>query len=205
MELHVFFSLMFVIYSGLVDAVASAVSISEFPTVSSAPLRHVRSKRCSCSSFLDKECVYFCHLDIIWINTPERTVSYGLGSPPRRKRSLQESVLDTLVDTRPRCKCSNMKDNKCLDLCQPKTDLRMPPPQEKLENFREISTGCAGKQCIHNLAANKRKIKRLKYRSHSSTLALTASAKLKTRLLLEKWRKGWSNRSKMWESLMAAS
>ncbi|KAK1173353.1 endothelin-1 [Acipenser oxyrinchus oxyrinchus] len=205
MELRVFFSLMFVMYSGLLDAVASAVSISELPTVSSAPLRHVRSKRCSCSSFLDKECVYFCHLDIIWINTPERTVSYGLGSPPRRKRSLQESGLDTLVATSPRCKCSNMKDKKCLDLCQPQTELRMPPPPEKLENIQEKSMDCAGKKCIYNLAANNRNIKRLKYRSHTSTLALIANDKLKTRLLLEKWRKGWSNRSKIWESLMAAS
>lgn len=32
---------------------------------------HVRHKRCSCATFLDKECVYFCHLDIIWVNTPE--------------------------------------------------------------------------------------------------------------------------------------
>ncbi|XP_041104516.1 endothelin-1-like [Polyodon spathula] len=205
MELRVFFSLIFVIYSGLLDTVASVVSISEFPTVSSAPLRRVRSKRCSCSSFLDKECVYFCHLDIIWINTPERTVSYGLGSPPRRKRSLQESVLGTLLDTRPRCKCSNMKDKKCLDLCQPETDLRTPPPQEKLENVQENNMDCTGKQCIYKLAANNRNIKRLKYRSHSSTLALIANSKLKTRLLLEKWSKGWSNRSKIWDSLMAAS
>ncbi|RXM99031.1 hypothetical protein EOD39_12251 [Acipenser ruthenus] len=46
---------------------------------------------------------------------------------------------------------------------------------------------------------------KLKYRSHTSTLALIANDKLKTRLLLEKWRKGWSNRSKIWKSLMAAS
>lgn len=31
---------------------------------------HLRPRRCSCSSWLDKECVYFCHLDIIWVNTP---------------------------------------------------------------------------------------------------------------------------------------
>lgn len=37
---------------------------------SSAPWRPHRSKRCSCSSLMDKECVYFCHLDIIWVNTP---------------------------------------------------------------------------------------------------------------------------------------
>lgn len=37
----------------------------------SAPWRPRRTKRCSCSSLMDKECVYFCHLDIIWVNTPE--------------------------------------------------------------------------------------------------------------------------------------
>lgn len=31
---------------------------------------HLRAKRCSCNSWLDKECIYFCHLDIIWVNTP---------------------------------------------------------------------------------------------------------------------------------------
>lgn len=36
-----------------------------------ASWRPRRSKRCSCSSLMDKECVYFCHLDIIWVNTPE--------------------------------------------------------------------------------------------------------------------------------------
>lgn len=30
----------------------------------------VRSKRCSCNNQLDSECHYFCHLDIIWVNTP---------------------------------------------------------------------------------------------------------------------------------------
>jgi len=30
-----------------------------------------RAKRCTCYSYKDKECVYYCHLDIIWINTPE--------------------------------------------------------------------------------------------------------------------------------------
>ncbi|KAF7209590.1 transcript variant X2 [Nothobranchius furzeri] len=30
-----------------------------------------RQKRCTCYSYTDKECVYYCHLDIIWINTPE--------------------------------------------------------------------------------------------------------------------------------------
>ncbi|XP_039353941.1 endothelin-3 isoform X1 [Mauremys reevesii] len=36
-----------------------------------APRR--RAKRCTCYTYKDKECVYYCHLDIIWINTPECT------------------------------------------------------------------------------------------------------------------------------------
>ncbi|CAK6972654.1 endothelin-3 [Scomber scombrus] len=39
-----------------------------------------RAKRCTCYSYKDKECVYYCHLDIIWINTPEHTVPYGMSS-----------------------------------------------------------------------------------------------------------------------------
>ncbi|NXD13387.1 EDN2 protein, partial [Nothocercus nigrocapillus] len=68
-----------------------------------------RTKRCSCNSWLDKECIYFCHLDIIWINTPGHTAPYGLGSPPRRrKRSLG------------RCECSHSRDSVCATFCQPK-------------------------------------------------------------------------------------
>ncbi|KAL7887895.1 hypothetical protein AOLI_G00028690 [Acnodon oligacanthus] len=29
-----------------------------------------REKRCSCENLKDKECVYFCHIGIVWINTP---------------------------------------------------------------------------------------------------------------------------------------
>ncbi|NXW46880.1 EDN2 protein, partial [Nyctiprogne leucopyga] len=70
---------------------------------------HLRTKRCSCNSWLDKECIYFCHLDIIWVNTPGHTAPYGLGSPPRRrKRSLH------------RCECSHSRDNICATFCQGK-------------------------------------------------------------------------------------
>lgn len=34
------------------------------------PIHH-RARRCTCFTYKDKECVYYCHLDIIWINTPE--------------------------------------------------------------------------------------------------------------------------------------
>uniref|UniRef100_A0AAY4BK20 Endothelin-like toxin domain-containing protein n=1 Tax=Denticeps clupeoides TaxID=299321 RepID=A0AAY4BK20_9TELE len=67
---------------------------------------HVRTKRCSCSNGLDEECYYFCHLDIIWVNTPGKTTPYGLGSPlSRRRRSAG------------RCACSSPEDRTCLGFC----------------------------------------------------------------------------------------
>ncbi|KAM6053277.1 endothelin-3 isoform 3-T4 [Theristicus caerulescens] len=30
-----------------------------------------RARRCTCYTYKDKECVYYCHLDVIWINTPD--------------------------------------------------------------------------------------------------------------------------------------
>ncbi|EHA99304.1 Endothelin-2 [Heterocephalus glaber] len=68
---------------------------------------HLRLRRCSCSSWLDKECIYFCHLDIIWVNTPGQTAPYGLGNPPRRRRrSLPK-----------RCECSSSRDPVCSTFC----------------------------------------------------------------------------------------
>ncbi|KAL2080565.1 hypothetical protein ACEWY4_024358 [Coilia grayii] len=66
----------------------------------------VRTKRCSCSNWLDKECIYFCHLDIIWVNTPSKTTPYGLGSPlSRRRRSTG------------RCECHSPNDHTCHSFC----------------------------------------------------------------------------------------
>ncbi|KFP69791.1 PREDICTED: endothelin-2-like, partial [Acanthisitta chloris] len=70
---------------------------------------HPRTKRCSCNSWLDKECIYFCHLDIIWVNTPGHTAPYGLGNPPRRRRR-----------SLGRCECSRSRDTFCATFCQPK-------------------------------------------------------------------------------------
>ncbi|XP_015504491.1 endothelin-2 isoform X1 [Parus major] len=66
-----------------------------------------RSKRCSCNSWLDKECIYFCHLDIIWVNTPGHTAPYGLGSPPRRRKR-----------SAGRCECRHSRDSFCATFCQ---------------------------------------------------------------------------------------
>ncbi|XP_014395026.1 PREDICTED: endothelin-2 isoform X4 [Myotis brandtii] len=68
---------------------------------------HLRPRRCSCSSWLDKECVYFCHLDIIWVNTPGQTVPYGLGNPPKRQRRSLPG----------RCECSSARDPACATFC----------------------------------------------------------------------------------------
>uniref|UniRef100_A0A4W3JXS3 Endothelin-3 n=1 Tax=Callorhinchus milii TaxID=7868 RepID=A0A4W3JXS3_CALMI len=40
-------------------------------TAIAAPSSRSRYKRCTCYSYKDKECVYYCHLDVIWINSPE--------------------------------------------------------------------------------------------------------------------------------------
>ncbi|XP_058251490.1 endothelin-2 [Hemibagrus wyckioides] len=69
------------------------------------PQRH-RTKRCSCINQVDSECYYFCHLDIIWVNTPGKTTVYGLGSPlARRRRSTG------------RCLCANPADQTCNAFC----------------------------------------------------------------------------------------
>ncbi|EPY82900.1 endothelin-1 precursor [Camelus ferus] len=71
------FALLFVAFHGATETAVLGAELStgaegggEKPSPST-PWRPRRSKRCSCSSLMDKECVYFCHLDIIWVNTPE--------------------------------------------------------------------------------------------------------------------------------------
>ncbi|XP_033959139.1 endothelin-2 isoform X1 [Pseudochaenichthys georgianus] len=71
------------------------------------PTQRVRTKRCSCSNRLDSECHYFCHLDIIWVNTPSKKTVYGLGSAlSRRRRSTG------------RCTCAGPDDQTCRNFCR---------------------------------------------------------------------------------------
>ncbi|XP_029515074.1 endothelin-2-like [Oncorhynchus nerka] len=124
MDLRIFFSVLSIVYSGIVQTVTSAPMVKETAVATPAtpvPVRHIRNKRCSCATFLDKECVYFCHLDIIWVNTPERVVSYGLGNASRKKRAIKDPEVS---QQDPRCKCVSEDDGTCIRFCQLENHLR---------------------------------------------------------------------------------
>ncbi|CAL8295305.1 unnamed protein product [Merluccius merluccius] len=79
---------------------------SQSPVQTPQP-HHVRTKRCSCNSWQDKECIYFCHLDIIWVNTPSKVLPYGLGSLLSRHRRSAS-----------RCECAEgQADAGCSSFC----------------------------------------------------------------------------------------
>ncbi|KAM4736131.1 endothelin-2 isoform 2-T2 [Anableps anableps] len=82
------------------------VKQSEPEAIDGVRTHPVRTKRCACSNQLDAECHYFCHLDIIWVNTPSKTTVYGLGGGLlRRKRSAG------------RCSCARLNDKTCTNFC----------------------------------------------------------------------------------------
>nr|XP_056703544.1 endothelin-2 [Euleptes europaea] len=91
--------------------------------------KHLRTKRCSCNNWMDKECIYFCHLDIIWINTPGHSTPYGLGNlQERQKRALG------------RCECAHSKDSICGTFCHkrpwdPRRGHRVPTNPGTLEKL----------------------------------------------------------------------
>ncbi|TNM87235.1 endothelin-3b [Takifugu rubripes] len=87
-----------------------------------------RSKRCTCYSYKDKECVYYCHLDIIWINTPERLVPYGMSSyrgPQRIRREVAKTTKDKEAESW-RCACARPADPECQRFCQSSSLQRAP-------------------------------------------------------------------------------
>uniref|UniRef100_A0A665TAP6 Endothelin-3 n=1 Tax=Echeneis naucrates TaxID=173247 RepID=A0A665TAP6_ECHNA len=96
-----------------------------------APESKSRPKRCTCYSYKDKECVYYCHLDIIWINTPERTVPYGMSSyrgPQRIRRSAVGQPKGQDGAKTERCVCiGHDNDPECRDFCLSRLQ-RVPGP-----------------------------------------------------------------------------
>ncbi|XP_039591252.1 endothelin-3-like [Polypterus senegalus] len=91
------------------------------------PKPHKRARRCTCYTYKDKECVYYCHLDIIWINTPERTVPYGLsayrGSRRGKRSSEHLSRTESMGSDSHRCHCTDIGDSGCRNFCH-KRDLK---------------------------------------------------------------------------------
>ncbi|XP_004712250.1 endothelin-1 [Echinops telfairi] len=153
----------------------------------SAPWRPHRSKRCSCSSLMDKECVYFCHLDIIWINTPQHIVPYGLGSPSRSKRSLKDVLATKATDPRKRCQCTSQRDKKCWKFCQAGKELRAQDTMEEVWHGHKKQKDCAelGEKCIQQQLVKRRKLRRLEAVSNSIKASFRI-AKLKAELRREK-------------------
>uniref|UniRef100_A0A3P9DLU4 Endothelin-1 n=1 Tax=Maylandia zebra TaxID=106582 RepID=A0A3P9DLU4_9CICH len=180
MDIYVWISVLSVMYSWISSTVLSAPAGDALTASTVKEGRHVRTKRCSCASFQDKECVYFCHLDIIWVNTPERVVSYGLGNAPRTRRALADSSAPRSV---PRCQCVRENDNTCLNFCRPENRLRCASHSQSI--FTDSDT---------------------KRRSHDKRAPPPAlRAALKTRLFLEKWRVRQHHRARAWEGESVAS
>ncbi|XP_060798145.1 endothelin-1 [Neoarius graeffei] len=177
MELRIIFPILSMLSSGIFHTAAPASSVST---------RHSRPKRCSCATFLDKECVYFCHLDIIWINTPERTVSYGLGNAPRKKRSAQEMSRATELL---RCECANSTDGTCMSFCHTRNTRRHKAVRDKVIP-KAGGHDCAERKCKSDLAAKTSEIKRGRERVVRATRPL--------QLLLGKWRMRSSLNTQDW-------
>ncbi|XP_051792742.1 endothelin-1 [Acanthochromis polyacanthus] len=92
---------------------ASSISVTgpaaeEGPLVQLTHTAHRREKRCSCENQKDKECIFFCHIGIVWVNTPSHVVPYGFGSV-RLRRELS------------RCRCTDPQDAECLSFCSVQT------------------------------------------------------------------------------------
>ncbi|XP_038551416.1 endothelin-1 [Micropterus salmoides] len=90
-----------------------------------------RAKRCTCYTYKDKECVYYCHLDIIWINTPEYTVPYGMSSYQGsvRKRRSTGTEPGSRGAVAQRCVCTQQTDSDCSSFCM---DRQMRPPHSSV-------------------------------------------------------------------------
>ncbi|XP_032369904.1 endothelin-3 isoform X2 [Etheostoma spectabile] len=100
-----------------------------------------RSKRCTCYTYKDKECVYYCHLDIIWINTPEHTIPYGMSSyqgPLRRRRSAgtEQGRREKAAH---RCVCAQHADSDCSSFCMDSRQRRPPPRAARKTDKRTAS------------------------------------------------------------------
>lgn len=86
-----------------------------------------RVRRCTCYTYKDKECVYYCHLDIIWINTPEHTVPYGMSTyrGSQRERRSAQTEREGKGTTSQRCLCALQKDPGCSSFCMDRQKMQL--------------------------------------------------------------------------------
>ncbi|XP_008321815.1 endothelin-2 isoform X2 [Cynoglossus semilaevis] len=125
MSAHVSILLLITLWASLQEGLGVPVRKEmEEESVDGHPVQQrIRTKRCACNNMLDSECHYFCHLDIIWVNTPSKTTVYGLGSTvPRRKRS------------NTRCTCINPGDQSCTSFCHNSPVIK--PQRQQDQNTR---------------------------------------------------------------------
>ncbi|XP_067111397.1 endothelin-1 [Osmerus mordax] len=195
MDLRILLSMLTMMFAGFLLRVTAAPVSEDSPAPTVSPERHARTKRCSCATFLDKECVYFCHLDIIWVNTPERVVSYGLGNAARRKRALREPVVPKRAS---RCSCVSEEDRTCKRFCQLGNHLRYVAARDKVILSAE-GDACAERQHKHKHATSKARIRRMRDRIQRRPCPAGLMATLKTRLLLENWSERQHHKVKDWK------
>ncbi|XP_035488600.1 endothelin-3 [Scophthalmus maximus] len=128
---------------GGADDLASVPSRSEANTCPDCELPgpRRRAKRCTCYTYKDKECVYYCHLDIIWINTPEHTVPYGMssyqGSLRMRRSTATEQRRRRNGTESQRCACSQRADSNCSSFC---TNRQRRRPLAALKMHKRMAT-----------------------------------------------------------------
>ncbi|MFT7803040.1 endothelin-1-like [Arapaima gigas] len=118
--------------------ISGPVPVSERGTrVQTSPGSRRRAKRCSCENLKDIECVYFCHIGIVWVNTPGQVAAYGVGSPPVRRRRAAG-----------RCVCTGDAscDPECLRFCslEPRSTGRaaaqaVPPSEVERRNRSNVA------------------------------------------------------------------
>ncbi|KAM9383850.1 endothelin-1 [Pholidichthys leucotaenia] len=206
MDIYRLISVLSIMFSWGLCTVSPAPT-AEAPAAPAAPRQRqrVRTKRCSCATFLDKECVYFCHLDIIWVNTPERVVEYGLGNAPRTRRALPDPLATSGArGLGPRCRCFHGNDNSCRRFCGLKKHLSYETPADTVIRSPE-GDGCAEAQCKHKPEADAGRVTRMENGSSKRASPLALRVALKTHLLLKKWRVRQRRRVRAWEGESAAS
>ncbi|XP_041868443.1 endothelin-1 [Melanotaenia boesemani] len=188
MDLNVWISALLATSCWIFCSVRSAPAA---PTPSAgSPPHHVRNRRCSCATFLDKECVYFCHLDIIWVNTPERVVSYGLGNAPRARRALADSMATSRA---PRCQCHRENDGGCTSFC-----LRYDTEAETLTGSPE-DAGCGTRCKRARTGGDTSGTESTRISPGKPVWPAALRSVLRTRLLLETWRMRRRHRTRSWQ------